>query len=196
MWPSVQVNRNGFSQHRVLAVDIERGHLLNMDRKLQLKKALPLRHMVQIEKSVTDPLLLGIVFTSTGLGEMEVEAIETLETTYDVKFQSPTHRDEFIGHLMEGYASATGSGADFMLNPLTAPGACVCHDSDASLHLLLIAGSAAVLFAVQTQAYRLLPCHQRRPQGVQQLHHSRRHLPSLRHCKPQQWPLQRVRRNR
>jgi hypothetical protein len=56
----------GLTQRRLLAVDVKRGHLLNLDKKMQVKKILPLKNMVQLEKSVTDPRLLAIVFTSTG----------------------------------------------------------------------------------------------------------------------------------
>jgi hypothetical protein len=43
-----------------------------------------------------------------GLDEAEYEAIANLETTYDIRFEDPAHREEFIVQLLEVYASAIG----------------------------------------------------------------------------------------
>lgn len=62
-----KVNRNGYKQLRMLAVDVKRCTLLNFSKKMELKKTLSLDRLVQIEKSVTDPRVLALVFTSTGV---------------------------------------------------------------------------------------------------------------------------------
>jgi len=73
--------------------------LYNFDRNLRLKKRLPLRHLVQVEKLRSDNHRLNLVFSSQGATQEEEENIGGLETTYTLQFSRESRRDEFVKAL-------------------------------------------------------------------------------------------------
>ena len=62
----LQINRNGYKQVRNIAVDPMRCRLLNFSKRMRLIKALPLKQLIQIEKSTCNTCLLSLVFSSNG----------------------------------------------------------------------------------------------------------------------------------
>ena len=62
-----QSNVDGVTQKRLLAIDHKRSMLMNLTpTTLELQKQLPLKQLVQLEKSAIDPRRLALVFSSTG----------------------------------------------------------------------------------------------------------------------------------
>jgi hypothetical protein len=97
-----QVNRNGYKQLRNIAVDPMRGRLLNFSKRMRLIKALPLQHLIQIEKSACNTSLLSLVFSSSGsskhLSPRTIEISFTMFLSLSLSF-SHTHTRAFIRRL-------------------------------------------------------------------------------------------------
>lgn len=69
--------------------------LYNFDSQLRLKKRLPLRQMVLVERLHSDDRRINLVFSSQGSDPEEEENIGGLETTYTLQFSQRARRDEF-----------------------------------------------------------------------------------------------------
>lgn len=73
--------------------------LYNFDSRLRLKKRLPLKQMVLIERLHSDDRRVNLVFTSQECSPDEEENIGGLETTYTLQFSQKSRRDEFLDVL-------------------------------------------------------------------------------------------------
>jgi hypothetical protein len=80
--------------------------LYNFDERHRLKKKLPLRQLVQLEKSTRDPKRLTLVFSSQGGSQLFMQDDEDgagLETTYDLLFKSEVEKHKFETDIISAH---------------------------------------------------------------------------------------------
>lgn len=100
-----KTNVSGVKQQRLLCVDASAGVLVNFDRRMRVKKKLPLTQLLQIESYDWDPVRLNLVFSSNGASlrgagsTTQKQLDELLETCYALQFMDATARVEFVEEL-------------------------------------------------------------------------------------------------
>lgn len=100
-----KTNVSGVKQQRLLCVDGSAGVLVNFDRRMRVKKKLPLTQLLQIEAYEWDPVRLNLVFSSNGANlrgagsTTQKQLDELLETCYALQFMDATARVEFVDEL-------------------------------------------------------------------------------------------------
>lgn len=100
----LKYSSNGLPSRRFLVVYKQRGLLLNFDKHMRLRKRLPLRQLLQIEKSTLDSRRLGMVFTARGMSfEDERKAgAGIMETYYELSFtEGGQWREHFVDSILE-----------------------------------------------------------------------------------------------
>mmetsp|Transcript_16145 Transcript_16145/g.56318 ORF Transcript_16145/g.56318 Transcript_16145/m.56318 type:complete len:432 (-) Transcript_16145:57-1352(-) len=109
----VKYSANGLPAVRNLVVYKQRGLLLNFDKHMRLRKRLPLRQLLQIERSALDSRRLGMVFTAKGLtfDEERKCGAGIMETYYELSFKDGGQwREHFIDSILDAISSGPTKG--------------------------------------------------------------------------------------
>ena len=97
-----------------------RHSIYNFNKKLALKKQLPLSQLIQMDSSKSDPTRVSLVFTSQGLPfRSQFGDPNAMETTYDLIFVDEDSRNAFIAEVSAArLAASSGSPLDGTTNPM------------------------------------------------------------------------------